>query len=155
MWSLARGDGSRYGDPVTAAEMAEFAPGLDTAGHVFEWLDEGSLDPNDVREALPPAFLAAGGTLLEETEMLSVESGAAGWWCGRRGKRISAGMFVNCCGAWAGDAGARAGTAAGGAGEGADGESAVRAGAVALRGARAGDLPGAARRWPGDDRRDD
>src|ERR1039458_4561241 len=74
----ARGDGSRYGDPVTAAEIAEFAPGLDTGSHRFEWLDEGSLDPNDVREALPPAFLAAGGKMLEETEMLSVQSGANG-----------------------------------------------------------------------------
>src|ERR1017187_9013275 len=45
----ARGDGSRYGDPVTAAEIAEFAPGLDTAGHRFEWLDEGSLDRSEER----------------------------------------------------------------------------------------------------------
>src|SRR5580704_5256587 len=66
----ARVEGSKCGATVTAAEIGEFAPGLDTAGHVFEWLDEGSLDPNDLREALPPAFLATGGTLLEETEML-------------------------------------------------------------------------------------
>src|ERR1017187_1272850 len=101
----ARGDGSRYGDPVTAAEIAEFAPGLDTGSHRFEWLDEGSLDPNDVREALPPAFLAAGGTLLEETEMLSVQSGANGVEVETSRQHISAGMFVNCCGAWAGEAG--------------------------------------------------
>ena len=47
-------------------------------GHDFEWLEEGSLDPNDLREALPLAFVAAGGTLLEETEMLSVESVTGG-----------------------------------------------------------------------------
>ena len=99
----ARGDGSRYGDPVTAAEIAEFAPGLDTGSHRFEWLDEGSLDPNDVREALPPAFLAAGGTLLEETEMLSVQSGANGVEVETTRQRISAGWFVNCRGAWSGE----------------------------------------------------
>jgi glycine oxidase len=99
----ARKDGSHSGEPVTAAEIQEFAPGLDTAGHIFEWLEEGSLDPNDLREALPTAFLAAGGTLLEETEMLSVESGANGVVVETTRQRISAGMFVNCRGAWAGD----------------------------------------------------
>lgn len=99
----ARDDRSRNGDTVTATEIAEFAPGLDTAGHVFEWLDEGSLDPNDLREALPPAFLAAGGTLLEETEMLSVESVTGGVVVRTSRKLVSAHMFVNCCGAWAGE----------------------------------------------------
>jgi glycine oxidase len=94
-------DGRR--DMVTAAEIAEFAPGLDTCGHIFHWLEEGSLDPNDVREALPPAFRAAGGVLLEETEMLGVESTANGVMVRTSGQPISAGMFVNCCGAWAGD----------------------------------------------------
>lgn len=97
--------GARVGmDTVAAAEIAEFAPGLDTGGHIFEWIDEGSIDPNDVREALPPAFVAAGGTLLEDTEMLSVESTADGVVVATSKQRISAGMFVNCCGAWAGDA---------------------------------------------------
>ncbi len=104
----ARDDRSRNGDTVTATEIAEFAPGLDTAGHVFEWLDEGSLDPNDLREALPPAFLAAGGTLLEETEMLSVESTVAGVTVQTSRQKISAGMFVNCRGAWSGDGAADA-----------------------------------------------
>ena len=96
--------GQRLGDAVTAAEIAEFAPGLDVAGQVFEWLEEGSLDPNDVREALPVAFVAAGGTLLEETEMLSVESVTGGVVVRTSRKMVSAGMFVNCCGAWAGAA---------------------------------------------------
>jgi hypothetical protein len=47
-------------------------------GMSFHWLDEGSLDPNDLREALPAAFRAAGGTLLEETELLSVKSVTGG-----------------------------------------------------------------------------
>lgn len=90
------------GRPVTAAELGEWAPGLDRRGNVFEWLDEGSLDPNDLREALPAAFVAAGGTLLEETEMLGVESVTGGVVVQTTRKMVSAGMFVNCCGAWAG-----------------------------------------------------
>jgi glycine oxidase len=98
-----RAAGQRLGDTVTVAEIAEYAPGLDTKGHVFEWLEEGSLDPNDVREALPAAFVAAGGTLLEETDMLSVESVTGGVVVQTTRKLVSAGMFVNCCGAWAGE----------------------------------------------------
>ena len=98
------GTRSGVGSVVTDNELAEFAPGLDIMGHFFEWLDEGSLDPNDLREALPAAFVAAGGTLLEETEMLSVESVTGGVLVQTTRKLISAGMFVNCCGAWAGEA---------------------------------------------------
>jgi glycine oxidase len=99
----ARGDGR--GDVATAAEIAEYAPGLDVAGHIFEWLDEGSVDPNDVRDALPAAYLTSGGMLLEETEMLGVEGAANGVFVRTSRQQISAGMFVNCCGAWAGEAG--------------------------------------------------
>ncbi len=99
----ANGGRSGAGGLVTADEMAEFAPGLDANGHIFEWLEEGSLDPNDVREALPAAFVAAGGTLLEETEMLTVESVTGGVVVRTSRKLVSAGMFVNCCGAWAGE----------------------------------------------------
>ena len=97
--------GAGSGDVAAAAEIAEFAPGLDVTGHIFEWLDEGSLDPNDVRDALPAAYLAAGGMLLEETEMLGVEGAANGVLVQTSRQPISAGMFVNCCGAWAGEAG--------------------------------------------------
>ncbi len=98
-----RAAGVRYGETVTAAEAVEFAPGLDAGDTIFEWLDEGSLDPNDVREALPVAFVAAGGTLLAETELLGVESVTGGVLVQTTRKMISAGMFVNCCGAWAGE----------------------------------------------------
>jgi glycine oxidase len=91
------------GEPVTAADMAEFAPGLKTNGHIFQWLEEGSVDPNDLREALPAAFLAAGGTLLQETEMLSVESVTGGVVVRTTRKLVPARMFVNCRGAWSGD----------------------------------------------------
>jgi glycine oxidase len=91
------------GSLVNAEDLAEFAPGLDANGHTFEWLEEGSLDPNDLREALPAAFVAAGGTLLEETEMLSVESVTGGVFVKTSRRHVSARMFVNCCGAWAGE----------------------------------------------------
>jgi len=97
------GTRSGVGSVVMAKELAEFAPGLDITGHFFEWIDEGSLDPNDLREALPAAFVAAGGKLLEETEMLGVESVTGGVLVQTTRKLISAGMFVNCCGAWAGE----------------------------------------------------
>ncbi len=101
MQYVASADG--VADVVTSAELAEFAPGLDVGGHVFHWLEEGSLDPNDLRDALPAAFVAAGGTLLEETEMLGVESVTGGVFVKTSRRHVSAHMFVNCCGAWAGE----------------------------------------------------
>jgi glycine oxidase len=94
---------SGVGEPVTAKDLAEYAPGLHPQGNNFHWLDEGSVDPNDLREVLPPAFVAAGGTLLEETEMLGVECVTGGVLVRTTRELFSAGMFVNCCGAWAGD----------------------------------------------------
>jgi glycine oxidase len=93
------------GRPVTAADLADFAPGLNTAGHIFEWLEEASLDPNDLRAALPAAFVAAGGTLLEETELLQLESLPGGVVLHTSRQPISAAIFVNCRGAWAGSLG--------------------------------------------------
>ena len=88
---------------VTVKQLAEYAPGLTLNGHAYEWLEEGSLDPNDLREALPAAFVAAGGVLLEGEELLGVESTADGVHAWATDKKISAAMFVNCRGAWAGD----------------------------------------------------
>ncbi|MHB1935662.1 MAG: NAD(P)/FAD-dependent oxidoreductase [Acidobacteriaceae bacterium] len=87
---------------ATTAEIAELAPGLDPGGHSFEWLEEGSVDPNDLRQALPAAVRAAGGKLLETTEVLGIERAANGIRVQTELKNISAAMFVNCCGAWAG-----------------------------------------------------
>lgn len=86
----------------TPREIAEFAPGLQTSDQVFEWLEEGSVDPNDLREALPKAFVAAGGTLLENAEVQQVEVTGAVRVRTSTG-HVSAGEFVNCCGSWAGD----------------------------------------------------
>ncbi len=92
----------RGGSKVMAWEIAELAPGLDIGGHDFEWLDEGSIDPNDLREALPAAVRAAGGILMEDTEVEGVMTQTSGVVVNTRRERVSAGMFVNCCGAWAG-----------------------------------------------------
>jgi len=85
-----------------AKEIAEFVPGLRPGEHVFEWLEEGSVDPADLCRALPKAFVAAGGTLIESTEVRRVEftdsvrvTTSAG--------HVDAGDFVNCCGSWAGE----------------------------------------------------
>ncbi len=95
--------GHRSSGLATVAEIAELAPGLDPSGHSFEWLEEGSVDPNDLREALPAAFRAAGGILLEATEVTAVEAASDGVLVETGQEQISAGMFVNCCGAWTGN----------------------------------------------------
>jgi glycine oxidase len=93
---------SKSGEYATAAEIAQLAPGLNPASHRFVWLEEGSVDPNDLRAALPAALLAAGGTLLESTEVLGIESADGGVRVQTERENILAGTFVNCCGAWAG-----------------------------------------------------
>ncbi len=102
-WTLQQVQSERVSTDALAAEIAEFAPGLDATGHSFKWLEEGSLDPNDLREALPEALRAAGGMLVEETAVVGVESTAHGVLVETQRERIAAGMFVNCCGAWAGE----------------------------------------------------
>lgn len=88
---------------ATSAEIAAVAPGLDPAGHSFEWLEEGSVDPHDLHKALPTAFIAIGGTLLEQTEVLGIQVDEACVLVQTERQRVSAGIFMNCCGAWAGD----------------------------------------------------
>ncbi len=94
--------GTKANEHATAADIAHLAPGLDSTGHNFVWLDEGSIDPNDLRAALPAALRVAGGKLLESAEVLKVRSADGALLVETRRENISAGMFVNCCGAWAG-----------------------------------------------------
>jgi len=94
--------GSKSQGLATTAEIAELAPGLNPNDHCFEWLEEGSVDPNDLREAFPAALRASGGKLLESTEVLGVKSTGGNVVVQTERENISAGMFVNCCGAWAG-----------------------------------------------------
>jgi glycine oxidase len=94
--------GNESNEYATATEIARLAPGLNPTGHSFVWLEEGSVDPNDLRAALPAALRAAGGKLLESTEVGNVRSAGNKVVVQTRQENISAGMFVNCCGAWAG-----------------------------------------------------
>ncbi len=88
---------------ATAAELAEFAPGLQTSGEAYGLQEEASLDPRDLCEALPVAFAAAGGRLMEQTEVVGLSSDAGGVKLRTASATLSAAHFVNCCGAWAGD----------------------------------------------------
>ncbi len=99
---LERGN-SYTGALATAEDIAALAPGLAVRGEKFALLDEASLDPNDLREALPAAFLAAKGKLLEGTAVLRLEGTAQGVRVQTQRESITAGIFVNCCGAWAGE----------------------------------------------------
>ncbi|HET9099855.1 MAG TPA: FAD-dependent oxidoreductase [Acidobacteriaceae bacterium] len=94
--------GSKSQRLATTAEIAELAPGLNSNDHCFEWLEEGSVDPNDLRTALPSALRASGGKLLESTEVLGIKSTGGSVVVQTEIENISARMFVNCCGAWAG-----------------------------------------------------
>ncbi|HZC43135.1 MAG TPA: FAD-dependent oxidoreductase [Acidobacteriaceae bacterium] len=94
--------GSTSKELATAAEIAQLAPGLNAEGLRFAWLQEGSVDPNDLRAALPAALRAAGGNLLEATEVCDVSSAGDGVHVQIKRETIAAAMFVNCCGAWAG-----------------------------------------------------
>jgi glycine oxidase len=91
--------------PATSSDLAEFAPGLHVDPSNFTLLEESSLDPRDLCAALPPAFLAAGGTLLEDITALAVESDAAGVSVRTSQGFISAATFIDCCGAWSAQAG--------------------------------------------------
>ncbi|HTU49386.1 MAG TPA: FAD-dependent oxidoreductase [Acidobacteriaceae bacterium] len=96
--------GNKLNESATATEIAQLAPGLNPTGHRFVWLDEGSVDPNDLRAALPAALRVAGGRLLEATEVLDFRSADGEVLVETRQENILAKMFVNCCGAWAGGA---------------------------------------------------
>ena len=89
--------------PSLSAEEAERRiPGLATAGRSFCWMEESSLDPRDLCAALPLAAAAAGVEVQQETEVLAVTSRNSLVEVRTQGGRVSAGAFVNCCGAWAG-----------------------------------------------------
>jgi glycine oxidase len=85
-------------------EARAWIPGIKNNGREFIWLDEQSLDPRDLCEALPAAFLSEKGILLDETPLLRVEQDGSGVSIHTPQERIHAGVLVNCCGAWAGDA---------------------------------------------------
>lgn len=69
----------------------------------FLWLEEDSIDPRDLCQALPAAFRQAEGILLEEMAVLNVEPEGSGIVVQTAQEKIHASAFINCCGAWAGE----------------------------------------------------
>jgi glycine oxidase len=86
-------------------EVRQWIPGFAFANlnDRFLWLEEQSLDPRDLCHALPAAFLAGKGTLLEGTPVLGIRKSSSGIEVTTARERIHASVFVNCCGAWAGE----------------------------------------------------
>ncbi len=84
-------------------EARAWIPGLASTGQNFVWLGEQSLDPRDLCRALPAAFLAEKGILLEETPVLGTENTGSGIVVTTAREHIHTTTFVNCCGAWAGE----------------------------------------------------
>jgi glycine oxidase len=89
--------------PALSVQEAERRiPGLATKGRSFCWMEEPSLNPRDLCAALPLAAAAAGVELQEGTEVLAVASRDGAVEVETQSGTVSAGAFVNCCGAWAG-----------------------------------------------------
>jgi glycine oxidase len=86
---------------LSSQEVQELAPGLVSTEHEFLLLEEQSLDPSDLRSALPKAATAAGVTLHEQTEVSSVETFGNGVRVHTGQESFATSTFVNCCGAWA------------------------------------------------------
>jgi glycine oxidase len=97
------------GRRLNAAEIEDFAPGLAPGDRDFLLLEEMSLDPRDLCGAMPSAVREAGATVAEETAVLSVRIDGSGLEVETSRGSISAGAFLNCCGAWAGQLAARGG----------------------------------------------
>lgn len=87
---------------VDEAEAKSLIPGLNSDSRDFLLLNEDSLDPRDLCAALPKAAVAAGVDLCEETTVNGVKADAQGVTVETSAGAISAGVFINCCGAWAG-----------------------------------------------------
>jgi glycine oxidase len=100
------GDRGRFAAGRLAAMTAEEAqrriPGLATKGRSYWWMEETSLDPRDLCVALPLAAAAAGVDLQQPMEVVAVRSQGDSVEVTTGSGKVSAGAFVNCCGAWAG-----------------------------------------------------
>ncbi len=91
------------GADVTFDDARKWVPGLSETDGKFVWLEEDSFDPRDLCRALPMAFLAEKGILLEKTPVLGVECSSSAVVVETTREQIHAATFVNCRGAWAGD----------------------------------------------------
>jgi glycine oxidase len=85
------------------AQLAALAPGLAPGAGPLAVLEEESLDPRDLCEALPLAFQACGGTLLEHTELLRVTDEGSHLTAETSRGEFCAAHVVDCRGAAAGD----------------------------------------------------
>src|ERR1700722_1531842 len=88
---------------MTAEEAQGRIPGLAADGRPYWWMEETSLDPRDVCVALPLAAVAAGVDLQQPMEVVAVRSRGDSVEVTTSNGKVSAGAFVNCCGAWAGN----------------------------------------------------
>lgn len=86
---------------ISAESAREKVGSLAVEGRSFLWLEEWSLDPRDLCAALPPAAANAGVVIEEKAEIRSVRSKPGGIEIESSSGTLSAGIFVNCCGAWA------------------------------------------------------
>lgn len=92
-------------EDATIEQIQQWIPGFaptDQIGRFF-WLEEESIDPRDLCQALPAAFLRKKGKLLEGTPVLAVEKASSGLVVETPHDRIHTSTFINCCGAWAGE----------------------------------------------------
>jgi glycine oxidase len=87
--------------PISAESAREKVGSLAAEGRSFLWLEEWSLDPRDLCAALPPAAANAGVIIDEKAEIRSVRWKRGGIEIESSSGTLSAGIFVNCCGAWA------------------------------------------------------
>jgi glycine oxidase len=86
---------------LSGEDAQKRVPGLAIAGRRFCWRSEVSLDPRDLCTALPLAVAAAGVVLEQETEVLAIRGLTGSVEVTTSRGKLSAGAFVNCCGAWA------------------------------------------------------
>jgi glycine oxidase len=86
---------------LSESEVQRLAPGVDTHGWSFYWMEEKSFDAWDLAEALPGAALAAGIELREHTAVLGLRSGNRGVEVETSAGVFAAGGFLNATGAWA------------------------------------------------------
>ena len=98
---MTGGDRGRFA-AISAEEALKRIPGLATEGRSYWWMEETSLDPRDLCVALPLAAAAAGVDLQQPMEVLAVRSHGGSVEVTTGSGKVSAGAFVNCCGAWAG-----------------------------------------------------
>lgn len=85
---------------LSEAQVRELAPDAAVAGWQFCLLEEKSLDAWDLAEALPAAARRAGVKLREHCPVRRVRSCSGGIELETRTEAISAGLFLNCTGAW-------------------------------------------------------